>query len=108
MRSRRIGAVVLVLVCAAAVAAVLGGSSRHAPAVALGPVMLLQLERAAVAVAVVAFVATLILRGLAGQLPTKFGSSGVEYASDKVAADLERRITMLERRLQSNDADSTR
>jgi len=86
------------LLAVAAALGVVDGSPTKLPDVALGSVVLLQLERLAIAIAVLAFVATIIVRALAGDLPIKFGSTGVEYAG-QAATDLQQRVALLERGL---------
>lgn len=99
MSGRRIGMLVVALMCVTVALGVFDRSPQELPDVALGSVVLLQLERVAVAIAVVAFVATVVVRGMAGDLPVKFGSAGLEYSPEPDAASLQRRVAMLERQL---------
>lgn len=107
MTAARISVLIGLLAVAAALG-VVDGSPTKLPDIALGSVVLLQLERLAVAIAVLAFAATIIIRALAGDLPVKFGSAGVEYAEEPAASDLQRRLALLERGLTSSDDHTAR
>jgi hypothetical protein len=93
---RRLGAVMLILICGVSVVTVLGGRTEHLPDVALGSVALLEIERVAVATVALALVVTVVVRSAEGKLPTRFSSDGVEYSPEMGPADLERRVSELE------------
>jgi hypothetical protein len=87
----------LLLICCVSLVTVLGGRSEHLPDVALGSVVLLEIERVAVATVALALIVTVVVRSTEGKLPTRFGSDGMEYPPELVPTDLERRVRELER-----------
>lgn len=103
---RRLGAVMVVLICGVSLVTVLDGRTEHLPYVALGSVVLLEIERVAVATVSLALIVTVVVRSSEGRLPTRLGSDGVEYPLEMGQADLERRVRELERHRERAGAEA--
>jgi uncharacterized protein YlxW (UPF0749 family) len=85
LAGRRLALVLGGVLIAALLATLLAGAPERLPAVALGSVVLLHIERAAAMFAIVLAVVSVVVQASRGRLPTQVTTGGLAYEAEAAA-----------------------